>query len=193
MKERAITLLLIVSLIGALGSCKNNADYSYQIAVVDSLQISLDESILAYNQWNMDSLKIIKGTMEGKLREMTVLLKQVKDTIAKDDGIFLGSYKSAGNAFKSTIVNDRKFKKEIDITNLQLANLRNDLKNKSLSEESIMSYLSDEKKAVTSLITGLDKTNKRYKLGTEQYKKMTPRVDSLISFLNSRNDLLIAK
>ncbi len=178
-------LILVASFMSV--SCTTNTDYSHEVAVVDSLQIHLDEAVQQYTRWNVDSLSNIRASMKVKLGTLANILNQKKDTISKEDGFFLGDYKSASDVFKNIIDKNKIFRKEIDYSNKQLANLKSDLQSgTSIPADSIESCLQTERKAVRELIASLQLADSKFATGVKKHAEMTPKVDSLLEQLTKK-------
>jgi len=177
-------------LIIALNACNSAGDkYKQEIAVVDSLQISLDEVVHEYRMWDMDELAGIKDKIELNLKALTDEMKANKDTLLKDQAIMLGNYKSSSKVFRDLAVKDKQFLEAISLTEEQLLNLKTDLSKGAItSQDSINAYIEDEKKSVGILVAGLQKANRRFKMGKGKFELMNPQVKQILDSLLKRND-----
>lgn len=180
-----ILRLSLVVIIGLMTACGSN-EYMQEVATIDSLQIELDEAVLTYQQWDIDSLDAIHATMQKQINIAKDLIRAGRDTLSLEDGITLGDYKSSSKVFRDVKSKSVHFQSEIKVSESQLTNLKKDLQNGTIAnKDSIKLYMDAEKEAVGQLIETLNQNNKKFELGMMKYEALYPKVTALLEELRN--------
>lgn len=172
-------LIFILPLALIFARCSN--PYQGKISEIDSLLVLMDSAKMVMNK--LDTGLIFERRLS--VRNNVNLIAALKDSLSKDDVIFLDQYSAYYKTYNKWGLKVNSLYDECHVIPMQLSNLRNDMAKKLIEPEKAEQYFSIEKQnsltvfnMVMQLDEGLKSINGPFLLTEEKVILLIQRLES---------------
>ena len=174
---RKFLFLLTIGSSLFLGSCGGSSVYNEEIATADSL-ITVVENMLTKMDSVSGEMIITISKESGELN--TYLSENYPDTSARDFWVNeMNTLYSVKRATEKFLGQEKKLRKELSYSKMQLETFINSLKDERLSPEDVKKYLDIEMDVVKNMQFVLGKIYPQGKYAISKWKTLKPRLQSI--------------
>ncbi len=164
-------------------SCKPRADYSKQLATLDSLSKAFDAAEKEFT--SIDSAKV-REQLDSINKNLDFIQQNYKDTMPKDMAYMLSDYRDVKFPLEEYTRQKNAFYKELSFSRDQFRNLEHDLKNNLVEKEKAEEYFMQEKKAGEQLCRSLNALTSSVKEKSAKFEPMTAKAVEVINKLKEK-------
>lgn len=166
-----------------LTACTGN-HHNDKFAKIDSLNMVLDETVLIFEEMNIDSISMLFSVFQDNS-------EKIKEYYTKEDEEgweIICRYTDLKKPFRNVVEYNDNIRKELNYSRQQLDSLKYDLRNNILTEELVIRYLSEEEKAIGTLHKMISNNLSTSKIIIEDFDSLNTLVEEIIEDIKKTED-----
>ncbi|NUM50944.1 MAG: hypothetical protein HUU48_07490 [Flavobacteriales bacterium] len=180
-------LILFTFIISTLLFSCQSGKYQKEISALDSLHNLLNIAEQQLASTDTAKVRTIKAEMQ---KNMDFITENYKDTFSMDMAMMLSDYAfPKKKVYRNFIGNYSKFLKDIEYTRSQLSNLKQDLENKSIPEDKVLTYFTTEQNAVLTICNTIDQNVNTIQTYFLRFDTLHPKVLHIVDSIKTAQNM----
>ena len=175
LKRLSILTALVIALFFSF--CSERKNFEKEIAVLDSLRLELEKGIAVYK--TIDTARLNRRINEYE-QNFNLISEQIKDTLEKNDGEALNTYKYLKKPLNYLYTKNKDFIIELETSKNQLRDLAEDLKNHKIEDAKAFEYFHNERSNSIDLLKQVDKDMNLAKNECSRFDSLNVKIKELI-------------